>query len=152
MHCLGSCRIHIPAAMIHAIHTCLPAKPVDYSCPALVYLQYRVRLSLPAPALSWLVAEAECVRIYCAQALRKGGRVMRETVSTAATLKCIDRLRRLRPPCRLHLQLSLYRVGAAEVKSAQQHQQLSSQVLTCCMVLESPFKTKAGFLCKRHML
>ena len=50
---------------------------------------------------------------------------MKETVATAATLKCIERLRRLRPPCRLHLQLSLYRVGAAEVKAAQQQQQLS---------------------------
>ena len=55
---------------------------------------------------------------------------MKETVTTAATLNCIERLRRLRPPCRLHLQLSFYQVGAAELKAAQQHQQLSSQVLT----------------------
>ena len=79
------------------------------------------------------------------QALRKGGRVMKETVATAATLKCIERLQRLRPPCRLHLQLSLYRVGAAEVKAAQQQQQLSSQVLTHCKVLASPFMTGSGY-------
>ena len=77
---------------------------------------------------------------------------MKETVATAATLKCIERLQRLRPPCRLHLQLSLYRVGAAEVKAAQQQQQLSSQVLTHCKVLASPFMTGAGILCHRHML
>ena len=95
------------------------------------------------------------------QAVRKGGRVMKETVTTAATLNCIEKLRRLRPPCRLHLQLSLYRVGAAEVKAAQQHQQLSSQVFTrckrlslgnCAKVQASPFRTEAGLLRKRQML
>ena len=106
-------------------------------------------------------AEAEYVRFYHLQVLRKGGRVMKETVTTAATLNCIERLRRLRPPCRLHLQLSLYRVGAAEVKAAQQHQQLSSQVLTNCKSLSlgnratslaSTFRSEAGLLCKKHML
>ncbi|CAL5226034.1 g8845 [Coccomyxa viridis] len=54
------------------------------------------------------------------RALRKGGRIMKDTVATAATLSCIERLTGQRPPCMLHLQLSFYRVGAAEVEAAQQ--------------------------------
>ena len=64
------------------------------------------------------------------QALRKGGRMAKDTVATAATFSCIERLRGQRPPCRLHLQLSFYRVGAAEVKAAQQAGQLHPQVLS----------------------
>jgi len=63
------------------------------------------------------------------QAVRKGGRLVKDSVITAATLNCIERLRGQREPCKLHLQLSFYRVGAAEVKAAQQDQQLSPQVL-----------------------
>ena len=53
---------------------------------------------------------------------------MKDTVTTAATLNCIERLRGQRPPCMLHLQLSLYRVGAAEVEAAQQAGQVCTQV------------------------
>ena len=53
---------------------------------------------------------------------------MKDTVTTAATLSCIERLRGQRLPCRLHLQCSFYRVGAAEVKAAQQNRQLPPQV------------------------
>jgi len=65
------------------------------------------------------------------QAVRKGGRIVKDSVTTAATLNCIERLRGQREPCKLHLQLSFYRVGAAEVEAARQDQQLSPQVLNC---------------------
>ena len=64
------------------------------------------------------------------QALWKRGRMAKHTVATAATFSCIERLRGQRPPCRLHLQLSFYRVGAAEVKAAQQARQFPPQVLS----------------------
>ena len=54
---------------------------------------------------------------------------MKDTVTTAATLTCIERLRGQRPPCRLHLLCSFYRVGAAEVEAAQRNGQLPPQVL-----------------------
>ena len=62
MYCLGSCTTHVPAAAIHANHTCLLADPMVHSCSAMALLQHRVRMLLPAPALSRLVAEAEFVR------------------------------------------------------------------------------------------
>ncbi len=55
---------------------------------------------------------------------------MKDAVATAATFSCIERLRGERPPCMLHLQLSFYRVGAAEVEAAQQASQLPPKVLT----------------------
>ena len=53
---------------------------------------------------------------------------MKDTVATAATFSCIEKLRGQRPPCMLHLQLSFYRVGAAEVEAAQQVRQLPPMV------------------------
>ncbi len=55
---------------------------------------------------------------------------MKDTVATAATLSCIERLTGQRPPCMLHLQLSFYRVGAAEVEAAQQAGHLPPKVLS----------------------
>ena len=40
----------------------------------------------------------------------------KDTVATAATFSCIERMRGQRPPCRLHLQLSSHRISVAEVK------------------------------------
>ncbi len=54
--------------------------------------------------------------------------MLEDTVAIAATLSCVQRLRGQRPPGRLHLQLSFYRVSAAEVKAAQQPGRLPPRV------------------------
>ena len=75
----------------------------------------------------------------------------KDTVATAATFSCIERLRGQRPPCRLHLQLSFYRVGAAEVKAAQQVRQLLLKCSLSVFIYYTCVMTGVLLMCAIHV-